>query len=51
MIPRGLTKHIAQRLADESYQWEIEGASGYRVWAYRRAAWWMDELEVSLARL
>jgi len=49
--PLALNKRIAQRLADESHHREIESATGYRVWAYRRAAWAVDDLQVSLADL
>jgi len=38
-------KRIAEKLFNEAYYMEIEGKEPYRIWAYRRAAWTIDELE------
>ena len=44
-----INKRIAERLFLKTYDLELEQAEGYRVWAYRKAAWTVDELEESLA--
>ena len=36
---------IAEHLADKTYRLELAGERGYRIWAYRKAAWALDELE------
>lgn len=30
---------------------ELEKGTGYRIWAYRKAAWTVDELDESLAEI
>ena len=42
--PLAVNKRIAERLYLKTYELELEQANGYRVWAYRRAAWTVDEL-------
>jgi DNA repair photolyase len=42
---RALNKEIAARLADRVYDLEIERAPSQRVWAYRKAAWAVEDLE------
>jgi len=42
---RGLNKRIVEKLAERSYELELNGESGYRVWAYRKAAWAVEDLE------
>ncbi len=41
--PLALNKRIAEKLFLKTYDLELEGASGSRIWAYRRAAWTVDE--------
>ncbi len=43
-----LNKHIVARLADTAYALELEDAAEYRVWAYRKAAWAIEDLEQDL---
>ena len=38
-------KRMAEKLFNEAYYMEIEGKEPYKIWAYRRAAWTIDELE------
>ena len=38
-------KKIAEILFNETYHMEIEGAEEYKIWAYRKAAWAIDELD------
>jgi len=45
---RALNKRIAEHLANTSYGLELEGAPPSRVWAYRKAAWAVDDLEQGL---
>jgi DNA repair photolyase len=51
-IPPGLlavNKHIAERLFFRTYDLELEQAENSRIWAYRRAAWTVDELPEDIA--
>jgi len=52
-IPRGeklgLNKRVAESLFLRAYEMELDGDPEYRVWAYRKAAWTVDELDESLA--
>jgi hypothetical protein len=41
--PLALNKRIAERLFLRTYDLELEGSSSSRIWAYRRAAWTVDE--------
>ncbi len=45
---REVNKRVVERLADEIYTLEIEQANPGRVWALRRAAWAIDDLEQDL---
>jgi DNA repair photolyase len=47
----GINKRIAERLFLRTYDLELAGASGTRIWAYRKAAWTADELDSSIAAL
>jgi hypothetical protein len=38
-------KRIAEHLANKAYRQELAGGQGYRIWAYRKAAWALDDLE------
>jgi hypothetical protein len=42
--PLATNKHIAEKLFLKTYDLELEQASETRIWAYRRAAWTVDEL-------
>jgi len=42
---RYLNKIIVEQLADRLYSMELEGASTHRIWAYRKAAWAVEDLE------
>ena len=42
---RSLNKRIVERLADQVYDLELERASTQRIWAYRKAAWAIEDLE------
>ncbi len=41
---RALNKRVVERLADQAYALELEGAPRQRVWAYRKAAWAIEDL-------
>jgi hypothetical protein len=49
--PRGVNRWLAERLFHQTYNLELEGADERRLWAYRRAAWTVDEWPASLAEL
>jgi DNA repair photolyase len=45
---RALNKRVVEALANESYWLELDGAPGQRVWAYRKAAWAIEDTEQDL---
>jgi DNA repair photolyase len=47
--PLATNKRIAERLFLKTYDLELEQAKQYRLWAYRKAAWTVDELAESIA--
>jgi len=49
--PLALNKRIAERLFLKTFDLELEQASDQRIWAYRRAAWTVDEWPASIAEL
>ncbi|HEU4407543.1 MAG TPA: helix-hairpin-helix domain-containing protein [Polyangiaceae bacterium] len=49
--PLGVNKRIAEQLFLKGHQLDLELASTYRVWAYRKAAWAVDEWPTSIADL
>lgn len=49
--PLALNKRIAERLFLRTYDLELEMASNSRIWAYRRAAWTVDEHTQSVATI
>lgn len=49
--PLVVNKRIAERLFLKTYDLELEQANEYRIWAYRKAAWAVDELGESLAEI
>jgi DNA repair photolyase len=42
---RAANKRIAEHLAIKTYRLELAAAPGYRIWAYRKAAWALDDLQ------
>jgi DNA repair photolyase len=46
--PLAVNKRIAERLFLRVYDLELEQAKAYRLWAYRKAAWTVDELDESI---
>jgi DNA repair photolyase len=49
--PLAVNKRVAERLFLRTYDLELEESPGYRIWAYRKAAWTVDELPKSIADL
>jgi hypothetical protein len=45
---RALNKRVAEQLASELYTMEITGAPQHRQWAYRKAAWAIEDMEQEL---
>jgi DNA polymerase/3'-5' exonuclease PolX len=46
--PLAVNRRIAERLFLKAYDLELELANSSRIWAYRRAAWTVDEHDVSI---
>ena len=42
--PLEINKRIAERLFLKTYDLELEMGSSYQIWAYRKAAWTVDEM-------
>ena len=42
---RGLNKRIVEKLANQAYELELDEAPAQRVWAYRKAAWAVEDIE------
>lgn len=49
--PLAINKRIAERLFLKTYDLELEQAQSHRIWAYRKAAWGVDEWPESIAQL
>ncbi len=49
--PLAVNKRIAERLFLKTYELDLEQAKTYRIWAYRKAAWTVDELSENIADL
>jgi hypothetical protein len=49
--PLAVNKRIAERLFLKTYDLELEQAKEYRLWAYRKAAWTVDELDQSIGEI
>jgi len=49
--PLAINKRIAEQLFLRTYELELEEAKGYRIWAYRKAAWTVDEHPESIGEL
>jgi DNA repair photolyase len=47
--PLAVNKRIAERLFLKTYDLELDQADEYRLWAYRKAAWMVDELPHNIA--
>jgi len=50
-IPKGsfaVNKRISEKLHNKAYRLELDCAPKYQVWAYRKAAWILDELKESV---
>jgi DNA repair photolyase len=47
--PLAINKQIAERLFLRTYDLELEGGSQYQIWAYRKAAWAVDESSENIA--
>jgi hypothetical protein len=48
---REANKRVAEYLANRAYALELEGGPGHRIWAYRKAAWAIEDLEQDLRRV
>ncbi|OGO14872.1 MAG: hypothetical protein A2Z14_15900 [Chloroflexi bacterium RBG_16_48_8] len=46
--PLSINKRIAEKLFLKTYDLELEQATNQRIWAYRKAAWTVDELPESI---
>jgi DNA repair photolyase len=49
--PLAINRQIAERLFLKTYELELAQAQSYRIWAYRKAAWAIDEWPESLAEI
>ena len=49
--PLAINRRIAERLFLKTYDLELEQAGSGRIWAYRRAAWSVDELALGVDRI
>jgi DNA repair photolyase len=49
--PLAINKRVAERLFLKTYDLELEEAKDYRIWAYRKAAWTVDEWPESVAAI
>jgi DNA repair photolyase len=49
--PMAVNKHLAEWLFLKTYDLELEQAAAPRIWAYRKAAWAVDEASQSIATL
>lgn len=47
--PLAVNKRVAEQLFLRTYDLELEQAPDYRIWAYRKASWTVDELSESIA--
>jgi hypothetical protein len=45
---RALNKRVVEALANQVYDMDLRGESGHRVWAYRKAAWAIEDTEQNL---
>jgi DNA repair photolyase len=49
--PLEVNKHLAEKLFLKTYDLELEMANSHQIWAYRKAAWTVDELPESIAEI
>jgi DNA repair photolyase len=49
--PLAINTRVAERLFLRTYDLELEGAADTRIWAYRRAAWTVDEMPDNIAEI
>ena len=49
--PLAVNKRIAERLFLRTYDLKLEQAEQYRIWAYRKAAWAVDEWQENIASI
>jgi len=49
--PLATNKRIAEDIFNRCYEMELECARSYKVWAYRRAGWTVDELDRAIMTL
>jgi len=49
--PLAANKRLAERLFLKTYELELEQATDYRIWAYRKAAWTVDEWPQDIAEI
>lgn len=53
-VPAGklaVNKMVSERLQNKVYQMELNCSSQYRIWAYRKAAWTLEELSESVSEI
>ncbi len=53
-VPEGnlaVNKRISEELQNQVYHMELDCVSKYRIWAYRKAAWTLEELPESVAEI
>ena len=48
---RAVNQRVVEWLANQAYSLELESAPAHRVWAYRKAAWAVEDLELDLRRV
>ncbi len=49
--PLALNKRLAEQLYLKTYDLELQEANSYRIWAYRKAAWALDDLSENAAEI
>ena len=49
--PLAINKRVSEKLQNKLYQMELDCASRYRIWAYRKAAWTLENLPESVAEI
>jgi DNA repair photolyase len=53
-VPEGklaVNRMVSERLQNKLYRMELDCSSQYRIWAYRKAAWTLDELTESVLEI
>lgn len=49
--PLALNKRMAEQFYHKTYDLELAEAASFRIWAYRKAAWALDDLQESVAEI